>query len=944
MKKIALIDGYGFVFRAFHSLPEMSRNDGTPVGAVFGFTQMLIKLLASLEVSHLAVIFDSGGKTFRHDIYPQYKANRPPCPESLVPQFSIVRECVDALNIKVLEKKGFEADDIIATMVKKFRKEDFEVVIVSSDKDLMQLIDNSTYLFDAMKNKILSFNEVHEKFGVEDPQKILDVLALIGDSSDNIPGVKGIGIKTASELINNFSDLENLYQNLAQIKQEKRRLTLKDHKEEAFLSKKLITLDDNVEIAGDLADFKVQKIDPTKLITFLEKQGFKSLVYRVKKEFNIDSLSVNSASADSDVENLHENSSKASSSQSPTQDQQSFNKIAINNIYVLDDLHQKIQEKGCVVIDYIIQNDNFTFITLSPKSINDKINEIYFGHLSNSSFDHNLPKDLFTSPERTPNSFELNIKNFDKILSDNSVRKVFYDGKKFLHYYQNYHLIHKLNVDLDEIVFDDLKLMNYLTNSSTNSLLRELIDVNIDINIEETGYGEVIDKIASENYQENFETIDKKIECYCLINHAISKLYEALASKITNLNLYHIYLKIELPLLKILSKMENCGIKIDHHKLINLSQDLSKKITQLTQEIYKISGIEFNIASSQQLADVLFNKMHLHSNVKSKKTKALSTNAKVLEDLASEGHEIVEKILDFRKFSKLKSTYCDALPKLISPYTHRVHSTFSSTATLTGRLNSSNPNLQNIPIKTDEGKKIRSCFIADKNKVLISADYSQIELRIMAHLAKIPTLIEAFELDKDIHKITAAQIFGVEEQLVDEKMRSKAKAINFGIIYGISSFGLSEQLKISRADAKNYIEAYFEKYRGIKEFMTRTINFARENGYVNTIANRKCFIRDINNKNPIILKEAERQAINAPIQGSCADIIKKAMIAIDRQFLAHNLQAKLLLQIHDELIVEATDHEVETVKKILIKEMSTSYKLDVALKIDINVSNSLIKN
>lgn len=829
-------------------------------------------------------------------------------------------------------------------MTKKFRKENFEVVIVSSDKDLMQLIDNSTYLFDAMKNKILSFNEVHEKFGVEDPKKILDVLALIGDSSDNIPGVKGVGIKTASELINNFNDLENLYQNLDNIKQEKRKSMLIEHKDDAFLSKKLITLDDEVEIINDLGDFKIQKIDPTKLINFLEKQGFKSLVYRVKKEFNVDLSSTDLTKSDSKVDNLHENSPKLSSSQLSIQDEQSFNKIEIKNIDVIDDLYRKIQEKGCVVIDYIIQNHNFTFITLSPKSINDKINDIYFCQFSNPNNNSDSAKDLFAPEEKNVNNCNLNIKNFDNILLDSSIRKVFFDGKKFLHFYHKYHQINNINFIFNDIIFDDLKLMNYLTNSSTNSMLRELIDINIDLNIEENGYGEFIDKISSENYQENFENIYEKTKCYCLINHAISKLYEVLAQKITNLNLYHIYLKIELPLLKILIKMENYGIKTDHNKLINLSQDLSKKILQLSEEIYKISGIEFNISSSQQLADVLFNKMHLHSSVKSKKTKALSTNAKVLENLANEGHEIVDKILDFRKFSKLKSTYCDALPKLISPFTHRVHTTFSSTSTLTGRLTSSNPNLQNIPIKTDEGKKIRSCFIAEKNKVLISADYSQIELRIMAHLAKIPNLIEAFKIDKDIHKITAAQIFGIAEDLVDEKMRSKAKAINFGIIYGISSFGLSEQLKISRVDAKNYIEAYFDKYRGIKEFMNYTINFARENGYVNTIANRKCFIRDINNKNPIIVKEAERQAINAPIQGSCADIIKKAMIAIDRQFLLQNLQAKLLLQIHDELIIEVPEYEVEIVKNILIKEMSSSYNLEVALKVDINVSGSLIKN
>jgi DNA polymerase-1 len=934
MKKIALIDGYGFVFRAYHSIPPLSRNDGTPVGAVFGFTTMLLKLLASLNVSHIAVVFDSGSKTFRNEIFPDYKANRPPCPVDLIPQFPIVRECAEALNIAILEQVGFEADDIIATIAKKSAKEGFEVVIVSSDKDLMQLIDENISMFDAMKNKSISFNEVREKFSVE-PEKVLEVLALIGDASDNVPGVRGIGPKTASELINQFENIENLYENLDKIKQEKRRAMLTENKDNAFLSKKLIRLDENVNLGTEINDLKVRVIEPTKLIKFLENQGFRSLIYKVKKEFNIveeienKNLFSNEKNNQKELKNSNENHDFK------------HKKIIIDDKKIIEEIYQKSQKNGAVIIDFSIKNNQFNFITLTPASANEINDETYFFNFENSALKSEEKIDLlnFSDVKNSISNLQISITDFDKILFDNSIRKIFFNGKNFLRFYKNFLRENKLNILHPTIIFDDVNLINYLINSSIHNSLRELIDINLNLNFEELGFGEKLDKIEDENAENIFENEQQKIDFFCLKNLAILQLYQIFAQKITELKLYNSYLSIELPLIEVLAQIEFNGVKIDVKKLALLSAEFAQKINDLTQEIYQLSGCEFNIASSKQLSEVLFDKLGIESNKKSKKTKALSTNAKVLEDLALDGYEIAGKIIEFRKFSKLKNTYCDALPKQISKKTNRVHTTLSNTATLTGRLSSITPNLQNIPIKTLDGKKIRECFIASENCVLLSADYSQIELRILAHLAKIPNLIQAFKENKDIHRITASQIFGIDENLIDEATRSKAKAINFGIIYGISAFGLARQLKISNKEASEYIKAYFEKYAGIKEFMNQTIDFARINGYVSTISSRKCFIKEINNKNPIIRQEAERQAINAPIQGSAADIIKKAMIRVHQQFLKQNLKSKLILQIHDELLIEATPDEVDMVKNILTQEMSNAFKLDVDLKIDFSVNN-----
>ncbi len=921
-KKIALIDGYGFVFRAYHSLPPLTRSDGTPVGAVYGFTNMLIKLLAGLEVTHAAVVFDSGSKTFRNEIYPAYKANRPPCPEDLIPQFPIVRQTAESLDLAILEKVGFEADDIIATIAKRAELEGYETLIISSDKDLMQLVNDHTHMYDAMKNKFIGAAEVREKFFV-DPAQVLDLLSLVGDSSDNIPGVKGIGPKTAAELLQQFHTLENIFENLPQIKQEKRRQLLSDGIEKAKLSKILATLREDVELGISLDDLEIKSLDPNKLISFLEIQGFRSLVARVKKEFGI------TETVNLGVKNT-----------APIQKSVAFKevkKIEITSQEIIDNLANKALLNGQVTIDYQSKNNEINFLTISTCKSDESPQEIFYFEVSNSQKIEikSQSLDLFNFHEevaQVTSNKGLGIEALEKILKNNSIKKIFFDAKSFL---KSITKISNHNVS-----YEDVSLINHLLNSSTKNDLRQLVDLNLNCGVEECGFVEIFNELDKKREPAIFSNAEKKAEFFCFRNFAIYQLYKILFPKIFEAKLSGAYNSYEKPLLDILAQMEVAGIKIDVEKLKELSKEFGKKIEDLSVEIYALAGCEFNIASPKQLGEVLFDKLGLASSKKSKKTGALSTGVSVLEELDEEGHLIARKILDFRKFSKLKNTYTDALPQEINPKTGRIHSHFSTTSTITGRLSSSNPNLQNIPIKSLEGQKIRESFVSEKNHLLISADYSQIELRVIAHVAKIENLVKAFKEGKDIHQITASQVFGIPENEVDSATRSKAKAINFGIIYGISAFGLARQLDISRQDSSTYIKSYLATYPGIDSYMKNYINLARQNGFVETISGRKCFIREINNKNGMIRAEAERLSINAPIQGSAADIIKKAMIRLSKRFREEKLNSKIILQIHDELIVEAPQDEVELATKILKFEMENAMILDVPLKVDVTVGNS----
>lgn len=860
MKKIALVDGYSFVFRAYHSLPGLLNLQNVPVGAVYGFVSMLIKLLSALEVSHIAVVFDAGGKNFRHQLFEQYKANRPPCPADLIPQFPLIRQAVDALNLVSIEKKGYEADDIIATLATKAGQEDFEVLIVSSDKDLMQLVSEKVKMYDAMKNKLIGIAEVEEKFGLK-PEMVLDILAITGDSADNIPGIKGIGPKTAVELLNQFGSLQNMLENICQISSDRKQKLVQEGKEKAILSRQLASLDNQVELDYCLNDFALKKIDASKLLDFLTQHNFRSLIKQVQQQFAY--------------------------TQKNNQD------ILITFASTQQNLTEIANQHSLLAV-YVEQEQVF----LVPFNA--------FGlHQPNilNIFSYNLS-------ELTSNQELL------AIFVNSSIRKVFLYSKDFLQFY------HK-NFS-NQLVFDDLSLIYHLLNPALHKinqhhdkLLLNLVETYLTNNINSIDFN-------------IFTTKNNQPELIKATLVAICQLYAVLQPQIMANQLNNTYFNYELPLLPVLAQIENNGIKIDSLALHQLSAEFKKQIADLSLDIYKLAETEFNIASPQQLAKVLYQQLKLGENIKHNN----STSAEILEEI---DHPIAKNVLEFRKISKLKNTYTDVLPTLINPQTGRIHTTFSSTSTLTGRLASSNPNLQNIPSKTIEGKKIYNCFVARKDHLLLTADYSQIELRVLAHFANITSLIEAFKQNSDIHCLTASQIFQTPEQQVSEEQRNKAKAINFGIIYGISAFGLAKQLGISKQEASNYIASYFQTYQGIEQYIAKTMQEASENGFVKTISGRKCYISNINSTDKILQNQAKRQAINAPIQGSAADIIKKATILMQEKLNFHKMASKIVLQIHDELVLEVAKEELEQIKVFLFEIMQSTFNLRVPLLVNIKL-------
>jgi DNA polymerase-1 len=966
-KKIALIDGYGFVFRAFHALPPLTRDDGTPVGAVYGFTNMLIKLLANLEVSHIAMVFDSGAKTFRNDLYPEYKANRPPCPEDLIPQFPIIREVAEALNITILEKVGFEADDLIATVAKQASREDFEVIIVSSDKDLMQLIDDKIIMYDALKNRMITPREVEEKFSVK-PSQVLDVLALMGDASDNVPGVRGIGPKTAAELINKYQTLEILFKNLHEIKQEKRRQTLEGGIQSAKLSKQLIKLCETVPVSNNMQDYLLRHIDGEKLVNFLEKQGFRALVSRVKKDFKVEDV-VESKAKNNDLfssdssnsrsgfatptlgfeSNLKQDTKQKVGVANPdlrsniadsVMENYDAKKTIVTDISSIKNITKNAVENGNLVIDFVFKDEQPENIILSTISDSNLLKEIFFTQIIAEKSDDN--EDLFTikkdkDEDKKGLKLEEVLTDLMPVLFDDSINKIGYNVKELVKYLTK---INKISGQNNNFNFHDIAIMGYVLNSSENKTnLDVLVANNLPDDVTNNDFSSNCQEIAKGKIPASFANFDKKVEFYCFKNYALWQLYKILKAQIFSEKLNNVYYCFEKPLIKVLASIEANGIAVDEIKLKELSAYFDIEIKKLTKEIYDLAGQEFNIGSPKQMAQILFEKLSLKTGQKSKKTGAFSTNSEVLEELDLEGHIIAGKILQWRGFSKLKSTYADALQNAINLKTKRIHTTLSNISTSTGRLSSNNPNLQNIPIRTKEGRKIRSAFIAPKNCKLISADYSQIELRVLSSISNIDALKQAFLEDKDIHAITAAQVFGAKEKEIDKEMRRRAKAINFGIIYGISAFGLAKQLRISRYDAAKYIENYFITYPGIKRYMSHYQDLARQNGYVETIAGRKCFIPNINSKNPILRGLAERLSINAPIQGSAADIIKKAMIDFDRVLFEQKLKSKIILQVHDELLVEAPEGEVEKVSALLKSTMEKAILLDIPLKVDVKIED-----
>ena len=895
-KKLVLIDGYGFLFRAYFAIKGLKRSDGVAVNGVYGFTRMLMDLMIDINASHIAVVFDTGKKTFRHEIYSEYKANRPPVPEDLIPQFSIVRDVVKSLNIKILEKVGYEADDVIATVATKAKEEGFEVLIVSSDKDLMQLVDDKIFMYDAMKNKEIHIADVIEKWGVE-PVKVLDVLSLIGDTSDNVPGVPSIGPKTATELIKEFGSVENLINNLDRIKQEKRRNAIIENLDNLNLSKTLITLDKNVELEDSLDDLRVQKIEPKKLIRFLDTMEFYSISKKMKEVYNISDDDLFSEKKSNFFEYKKINTLEQL-------------KLCLGNItdkLYIDLLTEKYEEynniKTITLID--IKNKYICNIPLDDENI-----------------------DLFGNKNTDCLSSSVVFSALKSVLEDKNILKISHNIKKFIRICKKY--------DVDVNNYDDIALISYIldagkVNNDLVSLIEEYLLNNFEIKLKNT---ETNSKILT-TYEKNKEITKITGDLFtisCFVLETIYYIYNILIDRLNNSEQKNIYYDIEIPLAKILADMEYTGVKIDVGELKSLSNYFLQQINDIEKFIYDIVGYEFNIGSPKQLGEILFVKLGLPH--KKTKTSSYSTDNEVLEDLSNKGYEIADKIIEWRHFSKLKSTYSDVLVKLMDNE-HRIHTTFLNTNVVTGRLSSMNPNIQNIPIKTEEGIKIRNTFIAKEGYKLIGADYSQIELRILAHYAEVKNLIESFKNGIDIHTETAKKVFGTDE--ITSDMRRQAKIINFSIVYGTTSFGLSKRLNSSKHIADVYMKNYFALYPEIKQYMSNMVDFVKENGYTKTLFGRKCYI-DLASAKGIQKQFIERLAINSPIQGSGADIIK--MATVDLYNKLKDFDAKIILQVHDELVIEAKEDISEKVAEIVKNTMENITKLIVPLPVEVKIGNN----
>ena len=922
-KHIYLVDGSTYIFRAYHALPPLTRkSDGFPVGAISGFCNMLDKLIKdereNNNLTHLLVIFDASGKTFRNDIYPEYKANRSSPPEDLIPQFPIIRKATDAFNVNHVEMLGYEADDLIASYAKAAIDEKMKVTIVSSDKDLMQLVKEDVSMLDTMKNRLIQKNEVIEKFGVE-PKKVIDVQSLAGDSIDNIPGVPGIGIKTAALLINEYDNLDNLLEKASNIKQNKRRESLIEFADQARLSRELVTLKEDVKLPIPIKDIEIQSFDPKKLISFLKGMEFKTLTEKKAREFNLNLEDV-------ETEELELEFNKEKEVETETKNEKDFNKFdykeysTIINKNELDKWKRKITEKGYVAIDTETDSLNAIQANLIGFSLATGINEACYIPIKHDNADKQIHIDDATDFLKSINE-------------DPSILKIFHNKK------YDALVLDKYNIKVNS--YDDTMLISYSlgsggTRHSLDFLAKKYMSHSA-ISFKEIA--------GSGKSQKSFNEISiNEASIYAAEDADITfRLWKILRPRLMSEKISSVYETIERPLAKVIMDMEKNGVCVDEKILKELSIKFENDIKRIEKECFEIVGNEFNLGSPKQIGEILFDKLKIKGGKKTP-SGAWSTDAETLNFLASSGNILPKLLLEWRGLSKLKSTYTDALPNFINKNTKRIHTSYSMSSTSTGRLSSSDPNLQNIPIKNDEGKMIRSAFIADEGYSLISADYSQIELRIIAHISDDNNLKNAFKNNIDIHSLTASEVFGVPIEDMSQDIRRKAKAINFGIIYGISPFGLSNQLDISRSEASDYIRSYFEKFPSIRDYMESTKEFAKNNGFVKTLFGRKCIINDPGNRGPGGKAFMERAAINAPIQGTAADIIKRAMIKIPKNLKKENLETKMIMQVHDELVFETKDSEIEKTMSIVIKEMSEAHKPVVDLSVDLKVEAASGKN
>ncbi|SSC70587.1 unnamed protein product [Ciceribacter sp. T2.26MG-112.2] len=987
MKKgdhLFLVDGSGFIFRAFHALPPLTRkSDGLPVGAVSGFCNMLWKLLTDardtnvgVTPTHFAVIFDYSSKTFRKELYPQYKANRSAPPEELVPQFGLIRQATRAFNLPCIETEGFEADDLIATYARQAEAIGADVTIISSDKDLMQLVTPTVHMYDSMRDKQIGIPDVVEKWGVP-PEKMIDLQSLTGDSTDNVPGVPGIGPKTAAQLLEEFGDLDTLLARASEIKQVKRRESIIANADLVRLSRQLVTLKTDVPLEMPLDALVLEKQDGPRLIGFLKTMEFTTLTRRVAEACGCDASAIEpapvtvewgpaahgpdldaavpanggaSAPSAAPVE-----AGKAAQLSSPTTgdprpaDLASARAAAFHGAKIdttgyqtirdLDTLNAWIdaaRETGLVAFDtettsidpMLAELVGFSLAIADngQQSGSTDIRAAYVPLGHKTGRDDLFSDGLKLAEGQIPMAAALDA--LKSLLEDPSILKVAQNLK------YDYLLMKRYGVVIKG--FDDTMLMSYVLDAGKGNHGMD------GLSEKWLGHTPIAykDVAGTGKSSVTFDHVDiDKATAYAAEDADVTlRLWMVLKPRLAADKLTRIYERLERPLIPVLADMEERGISIDRQILSRLSGELGQKAAAFEDEIYELAGERFNIGSPKQLGDILFGRMGLPGGSKTK-TGQWSTSAQVLEDLAAEGAPLPRKIVDWRQLTKLKSTYTDALPGFVHPETKRVHTCYSLASTTTGRLSSSEPNLQNIPVRTAEGRKIRTAFVSTPGHKLLSADYSQIELRVLAHVADIQQLRQAFADGIDIHAMTASEMFGVPVEGMPSEVRRRAKAINFGIIYGISAFGLANQLGIERSEAGDYIKKYFERFPGIKDYMESTKAFARENGYVETIFGRRAHYPEIRSSNPSMRAFNERAAINAPIQGSAADIIRRAMIKVEPALETAGLKerARMLLQVHDELIFEVEDEAVEAAMPIIVATMEHAAMPAVSMRVPLKV-------
>ena len=879
-KKILIVDGSSLFFRAFYALPLLKTKRGIYTNAIYGFISMLENAIEKVDPQYIVTCFDMKGKTFRTDIYDDYKGNRQKTPSELEQQFPIVREILKAMNIKALESPIYEADDIAGTIASLANENDIEAILLTGDRDYFQLANKNTKILFTKKGitdlDIITEDSIEKSYQIN-PNQLIDIKGLMGDKSDNIPGVPGIGEKTALKLIHQFSSMENIYDNLDEVSGKKLKENLEENKAQAFMSKKLGTIVKNVPLDEELEDFKRVEYDYDTLSDMYREYEFNTLIKRLPDQYQKEEF------------------------------------VEVNDSFLeyeeksVDDLISAIKNKKSFSFKFITDGKIYEEVFPSYLAIKTKDDKVNFISLENQD----------------------TIKKFKEVFEDKSIEKLGHELKEdiiILKYYK---------IELNNFIHDS-KIAEYLLNATQSNYDIDNLS-NIYFNY---SYKSEEDLLGKGVKKKNFSDIeeDELKKYYSFILNLVYKLYEKQIEKIKDYGMENLYYEVELPLVEVLSSMELIGVNTKSEILDEIGDDLDKRIEDLKEKIYKEAGEEFNINSTKKLSEILFEKMDLPV-IKKTKT-GYSTSAEVLEKLAPKA-EIASYILDYRQFTKLKSTYIDGLKELINKKTGRIHSHFNQTVTSTGRISSTEPNLQNIPIRTEEGRLIRKAFISSDSGTLVDADYSQIELRVLASVSEDKNMIDAFNHDEDIHRRTASEVFHVDFDDVTPLIRSRAKAVNFGIVYGISDYGLSQNLNISRKEAGEYIDNYLNHYQGIQDYMKSIVEKAKKDGYVETLLKRRRYIPELNAKNFNIRSFGERIAINTPIQGSAADIIKIAMVKIYNELKEKNMKSKLILQIHDELVVDANEDEIDQVKDMMIEVMESAIKLKVDLKVDLQIGNSL---